>query len=198
MFGTVGSSLRFRALTLLQAALIVGSLFAPMASLGADPTASPDPTPSATAPATTPDPTPAPTATPDVTPAPAPTDPAVAPTDPAPTPAPTPVAYIITFAVGTSAATQSAILAAAGGTSDQAIPELRMHAVALTDAGVAALSNDPAVIRIDIDLIRVAEAAPSDPGYATQWALSKIGWDLAYGSVTPSGSAVVALLEKAM
>ncbi|TAL11953.1 MAG: hypothetical protein EPO00_02635, partial [Chloroflexota bacterium] len=222
MSGTVGPSLRFRALTFFQVALIVGSMFAPMASLGADPTASPDPTPSATAPDTTPDPTTSPDVTPapDVTPDPAPTpDPTTDPTpdvtpdptpdvtpDPTPdlTPEPTPAAtpdpgpaspYLITFVAGTSPAAQSAVLAAAGATADQAIPQLRMHAVTMTDAGIAALSSDPSVARIDVDLVRAAEAAPGDPGYATQWALSKIGWDLAYGSVAPSGNAIVALLD---
>jgi hypothetical protein len=31
--------------------------------------------------------------------------------------------------------------------------------------------------------------------YPSQWALPKIGWDLVYGNISPSGSAKVALLD---
>src|SRR4029078_9813768 len=34
-----------------------------------------------------------------------------------------------------------------------------------------------------------------DTSYAFQWSLPKIGWDQAYGSVTPASSAVVAVLD---
>ena len=36
---------------------------------------------------------------------------------------------------------------------------------------------------------------PNDPQYAQQWALPQIGWDQAYGTVTPSGSATIAVLD---
>ena len=38
-------------------------------------------------------------------------------------------------------------------------------------------------------------AVPSDPRYADQWSLPVIGWDQAFGTVSPSGSAKVAILD---
>src|SRR5207249_11711985 len=37
--------------------------------------------------------------------------------------------------------------------------------------------------------------SPSDPRFDAQWALPKIGWDQAYGSVLVGGSATVAILD---
>ena len=215
MPGTSRPSLRLHALALLQVVLIVASLFAPIASLGADPTASPDASPSATAPATTPDPTPTPeptpapdpapdptpTPTPDPTPTPTP-DPTPTPT-PDPTPAPTPESatepFIVTFASGVSADDQSTILAAVGAVETGAVPQLRMRSIVLapslvTDA-VAALRDDLRVARVDADRVRAVEAAPDDVSYPDQWALPQIAWDQAYGVVDPAGSAVVAILD---
>ena len=60
---------------------------------------------------------------------------------------------------------------------------------------VADLLADGNVSRVEADRIRTAEADPSDSGYADQWSLPKIGWNNVFGTVTPSGSAVVALLD---
>ena len=43
--------------------------------------------------------------------------------------------------------------------------------------------------------MREAGAAPSDPAYADQWALPKIGWDNVFGSLAPSGTAKLAVLD---
>src|SRR5207249_3748879 len=42
---------------------------------------------------------------------------------------------------------------------------------------------------------RQSQAFPTDPLYPNQWALAKIGWDQVFGAVTPTGSAVVAVLD---
>src|SRR5439155_23298900 len=42
---------------------------------------------------------------------------------------------------------------------------------------------------------RAAEASPNDTSYGDQWSLAKIGWDQVYGSVAPSGSSIVAVLD---
>ena len=59
------------------------------------------------------------------------------------------------------------------------------------------LRDSAAVVRVERDAVRTAEAVPSDPGYDSQWSLPRIGWDQVYGSVHPSGSAVVAVLDTA-
>lgn len=181
-------------LAAIQATLIVVSLFAPIPSAAADPAADPSASPAPTVdPSATPTPTPdpTPTPTPDPTPTPEPST-APAPVDP-------PVPLIVTFASGVSAADQAAVLASAGATDVDAIPQLRMHAVTLPAASylatVDALRADPSVTRVDFDTSRAAEAAPSDAQYADQWSLLKIGWDQAFGTVAPSGTATVAILD---
>ena len=169
----------FRLLAAVQVFLILASLFAPIPIAAADP--SPDPSAPATSaqpsPSATPDPSPSsdpsPVPTPDASsPAPeaSPTpEPTSAPT-PAPTPAPEPTApYIVSFASGTAAGAQVASLAAAGAVDLGSIPALRMHAVALTAAGLAILQADPAVSRVDVDRTRAAEGTPSDTDYSSLW-----------------------------
>ena len=51
------------------------------------------------------------------------------------------------------------------------------------------------VVRVERDKERQAEATPSDTRYGDQWSLPQIGWDDAFGSIDPSGSAVVAVLD---
>ena len=51
------------------------------------------------------------------------------------------------------------------------------------------------VVRVERDTVRSAQAAPSDPGYDAQWSLRTIGWDQVYGTVHPTGSSVVAVLD---
>ncbi|MFL5724894.1 MAG: hypothetical protein ACJ77F_00995, partial [Chloroflexota bacterium] len=210
MFGFVPAERRFRrAWRLLigfQVALLVFSLVAPIGTIAADPTDPPDSPPASQDPsAPPPDPSatpdPAPTADPAADPSPAATpDPAVAPTaapppdaTPAPTPEPT-SPFIVTFASGVSAANQAAAIAAAGATSTDTIAALRMQAVNAGPSAVAALNADSRVARVEPDRSRAAEADPSDPGYASQWALPKIGWDQVYGT-SVSGSATVAILD---
>ncbi|HEY6058465.1 MAG TPA: S8 family serine peptidase, partial [Candidatus Limnocylindrales bacterium] len=210
----VGSRRIQRLLAAVQVAFLVASLFAPGAALAADPTGDPgspppvvDPSPSPSdspAPTDVPTPTPEPSAAPSPTDSPAPTvEPSPSPTD-SPTPSPTPargptVPYIVTFAVGTTSAAQLDSIAAAGALDVDRIAVLRMHAVEVPEANqadiVAALWADPSVVRVELDRSRVAEAAPSDPSFDSQWSLPMIGWDQAYGSISPSGSAVVAVLD---
>ena len=52
-----------------------------------------------------------------------------------------------------------------------------MHAVTLTADAATALASNPAVLRVEQDKTRAAEAAPSDTNYADQWSLTNIGWD---------------------
>ncbi len=77
------------------------------------------------------------------------------------------------------------------------IPALGMYVIAVP-AGSSALVDlraDPSVVRVDLDRVRDTEATPSDTAFADQWALEKIGWTSVFGTVTPAGTAVVALLD---
>ena len=52
-----------------------------------------------------------------------------------------------------------------------------------------------AVASVESYRIREIQRIPNDHGYAGQWALPKIGWDSAYGTFEPAGSATVAVLD---
>jgi hypothetical protein len=110
-----------------------------------------------------------------------------------------PVSYLVSFAAGTSADEQTAVLADAGATDVDAIPQLRMHAVTLPADSASSVADSlralASVTNVNLDRTRVAEATPDDPAYADQWALPKIGWDTARDAVTPAGSSVVAVLD---
>ena len=103
------------------------------------------------------------------------------------------------LASGLSSSEQDAVIARDGGTETKSIAPLRLHVVDVptsdADATFANYQNDPQVTRVELDKTREAGAIPSDPGYASQWALQRIGWDNVFGSVDPSGSAKLAVLD---
>ena len=107
--------------------------------------------------------------------------------------------YLVKFAAGTSEAEQAAALADAGATDLSYVAPLRLHSILLTggdtQAALDQLSANPTVARVETEQTRSANAVPSDPAFSSQWSLERIGWDQVYGSVSPSGSATVAVLD---
>src|SRR3954452_2881156 len=125
-----------------------------------------------------------------------PTDTAPSSTDPSSSSASsTALLYLVKFAAGTSAAQQSAALAAAGATDVSSVAPLRLHTVDATADQLAALQADSRVTRVEQDHSRDTAADPDDTDYPQQWALPRIGWDQVYGSVHPGGTATVAVLD---
>src|SRR5713101_61705 len=110
-----------------------------------------------------------------------------------------PVPYIVTFAGGTSAADQLAEITAAGATDTGSIAPLNMHSITFpsdgAQAGTNALQTKGNVVRVEQDHSRDKAGTPNDPDYAQQWSLPRIGWNQVYGSVSPGGSATVAILD---
>ena len=106
---------------------------------------------------------------------------------------------IVTFVAGTSSADQDAAIARDGGTQTMAIPVLNMRSVDTTsDVATTvfdAYASDSVVAHVEYDQSRSAEATPNDTSYPFQWSLPKIGWDQAYGSIAPTGSSTVAILD---
>src|SRR3954453_5946322 len=102
---------------------------------------------------------------------------------------------IVTFASVTTDAQRQDALVAVDAVSASSVPALRMYSASLTDAAVTTLRANPDVTRVEADAVREAQATPSDPSYGSQWALPKIDWDAAFGTVTPAGSATVAVLD---
>ena len=71
-----------------------------------------------------------------------------------------------------------------------------MYSVTLPSAlSAATLEADPSVTRVDANQDRSVASAPNDPSFGSQWALGRIGWEAARDTVTPSGSATVAILD---
>src|SRR5207245_11268210 len=60
---------------------------------------------------------------------------------------------------------------------------------------LAKYQADPQVVNAEENKTRQSQAFPTDPLYSNQWSLPKIGWDLVFGTVTPTGSAIVAILD---
>src|SRR4029079_17640256 len=72
---------------------------------------------------------------------------------------------------------------------------LRLHNVTASSAAADALRADPSVASVETDRTRDVSTTPSDPGFASQWSLSRIGWDQLFGTVNPGGTATVAVLD---
>ncbi|MGH8957035.1 MAG: S8 family serine peptidase, partial [Acidimicrobiia bacterium] len=106
---------------------------------------------------------------------------------------------IVKLVAGLSPEEQAAVILSNGGVETAVIDVLRLHMVAVApetvDETISAFAADPAVVSVDLDLPRTAEAIPNDPGYADQWALPLIGWEEVYGVVAPLGSSTLAVLD---
>src|SRR2546422_5973449 len=106
---------------------------------------------------------------------------------------------IVKFGDGLSPAEQQAVIARNGGTETSSVPALRLHTIEASGEAVSTiLANyqaDAQVASVEQQKIRGAGAVPSDPAYADQWALPKIGWDSVFGNVSPAGSATIAVLD---
>src|SRR6185436_1772010 len=63
------------------------------------------------------------------------------------------------------------------------------------DAILKKYQDDPNVTRAEKSKQRQTDRAPVDPLFGSQWALPKIGWDLVFGNMTPTGTATVAVLD---
>ena len=216
--------MRTRLLVLLQSVLIVSWLVLPAAGLAADPSPAPEPPtpapssapstepaaeptvePSAAPPAVEPSTQPSPATLPEAgSPEPSPeASPVVEPSN-APSPAPldpeTPVGtddYVVTFASDLTGAVRQGILADAGADVVETIPALRMAFVRVPAGStvVAALNGDPGVLRVERDRVRSVDATTDDPAYEDQWSLPRIGWNDVFGTIQPTGTSVVAVLD---
>src|SRR6266536_239986 len=114
------------------------------------------------------------------------------------TPPPT-TSLIVKLIAGLTQSQQDEVIARDGGVEVSSIPALRLHVVAVaTEQLATTLANyqaDPQVQSVEINKTRQSETIPADPLYTSQWALPRIGWEQVFGTITPAGSAKVALLD---
>ncbi len=111
----------------------------------------------------------------------------------------TSASFIVKLAGALSADEQQAVIARNGGVEISSVPALRLHNIeAASDtlnATVERYQSDPQVESVEREKIRAVGGTPSDPAYPDQWALPKIGWDSVYGTVSPTGTATIAVLD---
>ena len=121
---------------------------------------------------------------------------ATVPADAAPSAGPTMARLIVRTATAQDNTGAASLVARGGGAEHRSISALKALVIevpAAAAAGVEARYRALAgVISVELDQTRTMAAAPDDPGYATQWALPKVGWDTA-PAVT--GAATIAVLD---
>jgi subtilisin family serine protease len=106
---------------------------------------------------------------------------------------------LVKLVAGLTADQETNVIARNGGVAISSIPALHLYVVAVpasdVDVVAARYQADPQVRHVEANKTRVSESIPSDPLYGNQWYLPRTGWDQVFGSVTPAGTAKVALLD---
>jgi subtilisin family serine protease len=109
------------------------------------------------------------------------------------------VILIVRLVAGLNPDNQQLVIARNGGKIIRSIPVLRMYFIEASQADmdetIQRYQSDPHVLSIETDKVRQVEGTPSDLSYPDQWALPQIGWDSVFGTVTPTGSSVIAILD---
>ncbi|MGH2364712.1 MAG: S8 family serine peptidase, partial [Chloroflexota bacterium] len=105
----------------------------------------------------------------------------------------------VEFKAGTRAAQRAASVLADGGQEVLYLAPLGSSIINVpvsSEAEVmASYAVDPLVSSVQAPVVVAKAGTPSDPLYAQQWALPKIGWDQAYASIPVHGSATIAVLD---
>jgi subtilisin family serine protease len=106
---------------------------------------------------------------------------------------------IVKLVAGLSTEQQAQVIARNGGVETSSVPPLRLHVVEVLASELAdtlaRYQADPDVVSAEENKRRQWEMTPSDALYGSQWALPRIAWDLVYDTMSPTGSATVALLD---
>ena len=100
---------------------------------------------------------------------------------------------------GLSPAAQAAVIARHGAVEQSAVAALRIHVAQVPAAELAqalqAFAADPQVESVEAVKTRRAEWLSNDAYVGEQWSLTRIGWPTVYSTLTPTGTATVALLD---
>src|SRR5262249_56669414 len=88
------------------------------------------------------------------------------------------------------------VMAGRGGVELSSISALGLGVIEVATADlpriIANYQADPQVVSAEEDKTRGSQAFSADRLYQNQWSLPKMGWNLAFGNVKPTGAAVVA------
>ncbi len=109
------------------------------------------------------------------------------------------VPILITFKAAATAADIDDSIRTSGGDKGRMFGPIRTQEIFVSsnakDSVLAAFANRPSVERVEAAVKRKIAGIPDDPSYAQQWALPKIAWDQAYGTISISGSSKIAVLD---
>lgn len=109
------------------------------------------------------------------------------------------VRLIVQTKHGLSVSAQHTAIGRNGGALVRDVAGLGAHVVSVPAGQAAAIlkryQSDSSVAHAETDHARHVAGAATDPAYADQWALPKIGWDQVHGAVTPTGTATIAVLD---
>lgn len=109
------------------------------------------------------------------------------------------VPVLIKFKLGAPPSEVASAIAASGGQSVRDLRQVRTRVINVpagaADGVMAALAKHPSVERVQLAVKVKKAGVPDDAGYGQQWALPRIAWDQAYGTVDVAGSATIAVLD---
>jgi subtilisin family serine protease len=109
------------------------------------------------------------------------------------------VPLLIKFRASASATDIAGAIQANGGVVTRDLRQIRTKVIYVPadarDRILAAFANSPSVERAAPAVAFSRAGTPNDTDYAQQWALPKIAWDQAYGTVAISGHATIAVLD---
>src|SRR4051812_7172388 len=106
---------------------------------------------------------------------------------------------ILKLKPGLSKSAKQTALTSGGGALKSDLANVNVAVVSVPTGQVATSTSkykaNKNVLRVEQSNTRKIAGAASDPEYAQQWALPKIGWDSVHGAVNPSGAATIAVLD---
>lgn len=109
------------------------------------------------------------------------------------------VPIVVKFKPSASTADEDAAVRSSGGQTLRDVKQIHVRVVnvplSARDRILAAFAKQPTVERADAAIKLSKATTPNDPGYAQQWALPKIAWDQAYGTIPILGTATIAVLD---
>src|SRR5688572_14899391 len=109
------------------------------------------------------------------------------------------VPLLIKFRADAQPADISSAVRTGGGVVTRDMAQIRTKVIYVPadarDRILAAYANHASVERASPAVTMTRAGAPTDPDYAQQWALPRIGWDVAYESIPITGTANIAILD---
>jgi subtilisin family serine protease len=109
------------------------------------------------------------------------------------------VPILITFKAAATAADIDDSIRTSGGDKGRMFGPIRTLEIFVSsnakDSIIAAFSRQASVERVAAAVKRKIAGIPNDPSYEQQWALPRIAWDQAYGTISIRGLSTIAVMD---